>query len=387
MDLEPLQPVEGGVVDPSELVGRERETRALLRAIADGGAYIVGDRRMGKTSLLRKAKQQLEGAGHIVVYVSAETSQLATFTDSLLQAIRSEGRLGKRWAAWTKDFEGEVTLGIAGQGLRLKGSVKRGAAEPETDLLALCAEATRRSGAPSLVIMIDEIAQLAYFLAESDPSAGEEFLRTLRRVRQARQPNISVVLAGSVGLHHAVNDTTVLNDLPRVSVGPLADSDATLLARRLLLGVFGQDDPQLAAGLAGSCSGIPYYLHKVVGRLGLEHSEIPRINIEDLVFAHLDSNDWETDHYFRRIDKYYPGDAALVVYLLDTLAADGPTSVDDLHRLATSRFFQDPPDRQRVGEVLDKLRLDHYLAYLNSEYAFVTEFLLQAWIRMRRRLG
>ncbi len=387
MNLEPLQPVAGGVVDPAQLVGRERETTALLRAIADGGAYVVGDRRMGKTSLLRKAKDELEQVGHIVVYVSAETDSLTNFTDGLLQAIRSEARLGKRWASWTKDFEGEVTLGVAGQGLRLKGAVRNGAREPETDLFALCSEAVRRAGAPSLVIMIDEIAQLAYFLAESEPSSGAEFLRTLRRLRQGQQSNVSVVLAGSVGLHHAVDDTTVLNDLPRIPIGPLPDSDAVVLGRRLLLGVFGADDPRLAEELAVACSGIPFYLHRMIGTLGQQYVEIPDVDVDDLVTSALDSNAWETDHYFTRIAKYFPEDAALVVHLLDDIAGADSMTVDELQRSAVSTFFDEPPTRQLTGEVLDKLRLDHYLDYAHDEYSFATSFLQRAWLTMRKRLG
>lgn len=54
MRVEPLTPVAGGVVDPADLVGRDRELSRLIQSVSDGGGYVVGDRRMGKTSLLRK---------------------------------------------------------------------------------------------------------------------------------------------------------------------------------------------------------------------------------------------------------------------------------------------------------------------------------------------
>lgn len=385
MRVEPLTPVAGGVVDPADLVGRDRELSRLIQSVSDGGGYVVGDRRMGKTSLLRKAKATLEEAGHLVIYISAETDSLDTFTSTLLRAVRSEARLGRHWEKWTQHFEGQVRLGIAGQGLHLRGEIRRGRAEPETDLLTLCSRAAREAGAASLVLIIDEIAQLAFNLARSDPEAAAEFLRTLRRVRQSEN-RTAVVLAGSVGLHHAVPDGTALNDLPIIEVGPLPHDDATFLGRRLLLGVFGEEDETRAAKLAEATSGIPYYLNLLVQQLGTTHDELPDVNARAMVDEALDGNRWQTDHYYDRLAKYYPDDVPLAVELLDGLARDR-SSLDDLHQRMTSVFFEQPPSRARVGDVLDRLRLDHYVGYQGGEFTFATPFLAQAWLRMRWRLG
>jgi hypothetical protein len=50
----PIRTVPGGVIDPEHMVGRDAEVMAATRAVSGMGALVTGDRRVGKTSLLRK---------------------------------------------------------------------------------------------------------------------------------------------------------------------------------------------------------------------------------------------------------------------------------------------------------------------------------------------
>lgn len=83
--------------------------------------------------------------------------------------------------------------------------------------------------------MIDEIAVLARAIELGRAGGAVEFLRSLRRPRQELD-NVTVVLSGSVGLHHAVRDNAPINDLVKVRIGPLEPEDATFLARCLIRG-------------------------------------------------------------------------------------------------------------------------------------------------------
>ena len=98
----------GGVVDPDDLIGHSEELARLQRSIETGGAKLLGDRRMGKTSLLRLLEQTLREAGHLVVRVSAETDDPAASGRNLAEAMREAeccdrdvGALagGARWRA------------------------------------------------------------------------------------------------------------------------------------------------------------------------------------------------------------------------------------------------------------------------------------------------
>ncbi len=385
--IEPLLANAGGIVDPEDLVGRAAELTALLGHIANGGAYVVGDRRMGKTSLLRKAKHDLEAVGHMVVSVSAESSTLKEFADELLTAIRHQSRLANHVRRWSTELGGELSLSILGTGFRLTGKATRGTpAQVDDDLLALCADAVRRVGPGRLVIMIDEIAVLAEALHAQERGSAVPFLHSLRRARQT-YPDVSLVLSGSVGLHHSVPDLSVVNDLPEVFVGPLAEADGVLLARRLLAGAYDQNvaSSDIAEVIASECSNIAYYIQELVNRLSLGPPPAPR-RVRDTVDEALAANDWRTDHYFDRIPKYYGEQTDLVIESLDFLARTSEAlSLDEIHRDLAARMPGEPPDRRTVGELLRRMQRDHYLAVRPKGYAMATPFLRRVWRAVRER--
>lgn len=382
--IRPLEPNPGGVVDPDDLVDREAELDALLRHVAQGGAYIVGDRRMGKTSLIKKAVAQLREVGHTVVYVSAETGGLDTFTTTLLAEIRQQAQLGKGLARWEAQLSGEAGLKIAGTGLSLSGTLKRTHKPVETDLLRLCVEAIRARGPHRLVLFIDEIAVLANALQAREATGGMEFLRALRRSRQSID-GVSVVLAGSVGLHHAITDLSVINDLPEIAVGPLPHADGVLLARRLLLGSFATDSPELAESIARSCSDIPYYIQALVNRLRTVGLPTDAAGIEAAVEEALASDLWDTDHYYDRIARYYGPDEDLVVAAMDALADGSTMSLNALVADVTAANPLRRVERARWGEVLRRMQRDHYVVATPGGYHVASDLLARCWRAIRER--
>ena len=102
----------GGVVDPDDLIGRADELAQLQRAVETGGAKLLGDRRMGKTSLLRLLEQTLREAGHLVVRVSAETDDPVVFGRNLAEAMRASHVLGREWGRWQQEFGGELSINV-----------------------------------------------------------------------------------------------------------------------------------------------------------------------------------------------------------------------------------------------------------------------------------
>jgi hypothetical protein len=195
------------------------------------------------------------------------------------------------------------------------------------------------------------------------------------------------VLAGSVGLHHAVADRTVVNDLDQVLVGPLPPDDSLVLAERLLLGTRGSVDAPLAATIAQECGHIPFYIHRLVSWIERDHPDAVAADVSSLVDAALDGDTWETDHYYRRLTTYFDSEQPVVVEVLDHLAAAGSSNRDDLHRVLVNAFPDDAPSKERLGDLLDLLVRDHYLRFHDGDFGFASTFLRRAWRRLRRRLG
>lgn len=88
--LKPLSPNPGEMSDPDDLVGRERELARLHEAVTAGGAYVTGERRMGKTWLVKRLQEELVETV-TAIYVSAETSELDIFSDRLLRRCATTG--------------------------------------------------------------------------------------------------------------------------------------------------------------------------------------------------------------------------------------------------------------------------------------------------------
>lgn len=348
--MDPLYPNPGGAVDPDHFVGRALEVQRLLEALAHGGAHVTGERRMGKTSLLAKVAAQLEHDGVLVLRISAETSSIEKFQDNLLRELRDHRLLRHSLGKWEKEIGGDIRLAIGGSGIKLHGNAKKGP-EQEIDLIDLLCAAGNRAGS---VLMIDEITVLCQGLG---PQAALEFLRSLRAQRQGRRP-VPLVLSGSIGLHHAIPDTSPINDLWTIPVEQMSESDARELAERLLLGIEMDANTDLIDDILSNTSGIPYYIQGVVDRL----RDQPHETVHDIVAGAIQRNEWHTEHYVARLDEYFGTNASLARAMLDEFAKSYPNelTIDDLGRLLSTTA--DPiPSRDQLIHLVNNLEKDHYL--------------------------
>lgn len=348
--MDPLYPNPGGVVDPDHFVGRQAELQRLLEALSHGGAHVTGERRTGKTSLLAKVAAQLEREGLAVLRISAETSSIENFQDRLLRELREHRLLRQSLGRWEKEIDGTISLTVGSSGIKLHGKAKKGAAR-ELDLIDLLLSAGKRAGS---VLMIDEITVLCQGLG---PDAALEFLRNLRAQRQGRRP-VPLVLSGSIGLHHALTDTTPINDLWVIAVGQMSDADARELTERLLLGIEMDADGSVVEEILDKTSGIPYYIQAVVDRL----RDQPQRAVHDIIAGGIQQNDWHTEHYVTRLDEYFGTDAPLARAVLDELARSFPDALtlEDFGRILSTTI--DPlPSRDQLIELLSGLEKDHYL--------------------------
>lgn len=380
--VRPIEVNAGGIVPPDQLVGRESQIAQLIRLAAPpaDGAILLGDRRIGKTSLLRAIEQPLREAGHLVVRVSAETSSLAEFGAALARGLRAH----RSAANWGLDLEGdfEVNVGITKIALRTKG---HRAAPTEEDLFSACAQAARRQGEHVRVIfLLDEITVLATDLARRSPDEAREFLHSLRRARQ-EIPAVAMFLAGSIGLHHALPDKSEVNDLVELHVDVLAPEDATLLAEGLIVGAGlpVTDLPGVAAEMVAQTSGFPFYLHGLAQELAQRPGPIRPAEVRETFQAALDRDLWDASHYEARLDSYYGPAAPAVRALLDTIStAPGPMPVEAL--LEAGAVAPHGLTRDQLLDLLRRLEADHYLRRVGRSSEMANDLVARIWRHLRR---
>ncbi|MFL6161725.1 MAG: AAA family ATPase [Jatrophihabitantaceae bacterium] len=378
----PIAANTGGPVDPNDHIGHDDELEQALISTDSVGALLTGDRRMGKTSLLRKVESLL-CRDHVVLRVSAETGSIELFADRLLNTLRRTSTFAKELENW------HVSVDVGYHGFRLQRTptVKSQQASTTDDLFSWAA---KKAAPRKLIVIIDEITVLAQAVENTNPGGALELLRNLRRPRQELD-NVVVLLAGSVGLHHATSDFAPLNDLRKVRVGALELPAGKYLARCLLLGegVPASDERAVAEAIYREADGIAYYIHNLVAS-ARRHGGVlqPQTVAELRQQALVDPDDpWDLRHYDRRIDDYYGERSALVRHVLDIFAtASAPLTVTDLaaHLLAVEMSRR--PSRDELLLLLEQLEADHYLLRSGDTDTIASTIIRDAW-RSIRRLG
>ncbi|MHA3019571.1 ATP-binding protein [Mycobacterium sp. BMJ-28] len=368
--------VVGGVVPPENVVGRVREQQEILASLPDGGAALVGDRRHGKTSLARLVAHTARQNGLTVVSVSAERQSYAEFISALA------GELGRLDTTLRQEVERwKIAFGT--------GPVRFERARAEAALDDLLQRAVGRTHGGPLVLFIDEVTVLARNLEREKAGGGDGFLHLLRRLRQDHSGRLATVLSGSIGFHHVSGEAlSSVNDIRKVTVGPIRHDHATYLAECLLLGarVSATDPHSVAAAIARSAENVPYYIQHLVAaaaRLG-ESVRAERIPLL-LNAAITDPHDpWDLRHYRDRLRNYYGEDAPAIAGLLDIYAhAPEPLGVDAVLHLLRSEGSV-VRERDHLVSFIERLEQDHYLRRNGDDDAFASGLVQRAWRAMRR---
>jgi hypothetical protein len=374
----PMSVTVGGVIAPDHLVGRQTELEQIHNAIiAANGAVLVGDRRMGKTSILRTVEKVLTEAGHRIISVSAETLEPATFASRLDDKLRPATWLTRERQRW--DLGIEVTR----FGVKIRRTTEQGDTQEE-DLFAWAAN---KAAPGRLIVIIDELTVLLGGMTDS-PGDAAEFMHSLRRARQEHS-NLTLILAGSIGLHHVVpqgHGTT--NDLTGIVVDRLGECDAYHLARCLIAGneIVTDDEQALAWELTRVTDAIPYYIQFLVQQMP-HGRQIGPAEVDPLLQAVIDNtlDPLDFGHYLSRLEIYYEADAELAKRCLDHYATGGPLGIDDVMRRIASDDIELRPSRGDLVEMVKRFERDHYLRRLpNNTNEFASSVLRRGWRSVRR---
>jgi hypothetical protein len=373
--------VVGGIVPPEDVVGRVREAGEVLASLPAAGAVLVGDRRHGKTSLSRLVQRLAADRGAVVVAVSAERASYADFVAALTSEL---ARLDPGWAQELARIRVSVTAGP----VRVERDVRAATAFDE-----LLNRAIRRTDGRLLALFIDEVSILARNLEREQVGSGDAFLHLLRRLRQENQGSLATVLSGSIGFHHVSGDApSTVNDITKITVGPIRFDHATYLAECLLMGsgTPTTDRHAVAAAIASAAENVPYYIQHLVAAARKSAQTTGAAAVPELIGQLVDDavddpyDPWDLRHYRDRLTHYYGDDAPAIAKLLDVYAhADGPLTVDTvLARLRSEGSTI--ADRDALVEFIERLVLDHYLIRTADADRFSSALIQRAWKSMRR---
>ncbi len=374
--MHPIRPQPGSSLDPVNIVGRRDVTRRARRALLDDNNICVNDpRRMGKTVWLDLfCSAPGEGLEAVKIdYEGVRTTEV--FLTRTVEGLRAHRTLpGKAKAKLQALFE-NAELG-AGP-VTIKAGVSTRTAIDLLDETVRSVDAHLADDV-MLVIAMDEVPlAIANITEDEGAAAAHLLLQTLRSLRRTGS-SLRWIVCGSIGFHHVLRrcgaTEGVINDLVNLPLGPLQPDEAHELAQRLLLGVDRRANEPTAAVLVEICGAIPFLIHALAHHL--EDAGTGPVEANDVTTAFGEFMDDRDDsravtHLVTRLDPLYGDDAAAAEAILDRVALDEATRVDDLDADAS---------------LLDDLIDDHYLIERDRVLRWRYDVLRKIWMH-RRRLG
>jgi hypothetical protein len=392
----------GGEIAPADVIGRDALVRRIWSTLANQSVQVIAERRMGKTTVIKKMRHDAP-AGHHFVFRDVEgLSSPLEFAEAVAKDLLAL-QPAKTWA---KSTFASVYAHLAGA--EIAGVVKFPAAlAPHWKelLQASVASALEAHPGATFVFAWDELPYMLDKVRRTSTEADAmEILDTLRGLRQTHS-HCRMVFSGSIGLHHVLtglrdagHTSAPVNDMRTIEVGELDEPDALALATALFQGegLTGPDPADAARALCEAVDRVPYYIHHVVADLRDREWSAARADVERAVHhALVDAHDpWNLMHYRQRVDTYYAApQVPVVLAVLDVLEREPLTFTEVANRVRSTRFPNPTPfttsilegEDEPLRSLLDLLARDHYLRRDPDTRCYTYRFsLIQRWWRLHR---
>jgi hypothetical protein len=381
----------GGLLDPEDVVGRDSLIKHLWGVLERQSVLLTAERRMGKTSVIRKMEAE-RAPGTLPVFQELEDVHTPLeFAEKVWRGI--DGHLST--IARTTTRARRLLSSIPGA--EVGGVIKfpsDASSQWKPLLKEMMADVVEHQQA-RVIFFWDEIP---FMLDNIRKRVGEpvamEVLDTLRALRQTHR-SLRMVFTGSIGLHHVLSGlrraghgNAPINDMAVVTVPPFSPEDAQELALALIEGeqLLCREPHVLAREIALAVDCIPFYIHQVVYQMKERgRSDIPCVG-EVVLSSLVEPQDpWQLRYFRERIQVHWTQEMQpLALAILDGLAAaDGPLTWDEVfHNQAA---YVAASDRERTRDALTLLQRDHYIVQdADGRYRFTLPLIRRSW---RMQLG
>jgi hypothetical protein len=384
----------GGALTPAEVVGRDDFIAAVWRTLERQSVLLTAERRMGKTSILRKMQAEPPLGMHPIKRSLQGIASPEEFTRSLIADTERAlpGLLKRSLGAWLKKA-GVKKIGVSALSVEFEPTSD----QTWKDVISETLTVIDRDTDVSVVLLWDELPHMVASIRDNrGPLVARELLDLLRGVRETCS-TLRMVLSGSLGLHHVVDDLrshggmwVPTHDMLGIDLPPLSEDDATYLAHALLHNeqVRCDDLDGVACTISQEVDCAPYYIHHTVhqlqsrqraGQCGAIDSALVRMTVEETLNDPLDP--WQLQHYIDRVSSYYKDDASCVKAMLDVVAkARQPPTIELVHEQIGA--YLKPPSLERMRELLGLVCKDHYLR-ATPAYTFRLSLVRRAWLARR----
>jgi len=371
--------------------------RAALKAklLAGASLLMLAPRRIGKTWLLRKIRDDMAGEGWLCIKVNVEGKRSEDeFLHELCGEIEKTQDVKSRlFTHLTQRFKQACRDGT-GSLQDIIGTIN--ARDLLEELIIALAKEKQHT-----LILIDEIALYVLERAKQDPGATFSLLHHLRKLQQD-YPTVQWFLTGSVGLDvvaRRYNMAGALLDYDSVGLEPFTADQARHYITHLQHDVRSVASFEFAVGafehLVNELGWLsPYYLRQIAcliqpATVAVLDESKPSAGIDDVKRAigrMLDPNHrmhfsaWE-EHIVKNFE---PSDTALLRVILDVLCEgkDGERE-DTIQARLTQEGYE--PAYRKMKDLLINLQVDGFILLDRDRWAFRSGLLRRYWLEYMKQ--
>jgi AAA+ ATPase superfamily predicted ATPase len=394
-----MKPNPGGIITGTAIVDRDHEIDRIWNALEDKSVVLTSERRVGKTSVLRKMLDNpkdnwvpilywVEGKHHPIEFVEG-------LYDILLKNGVVEDKLHQLKKLYTKFIGGEQI-----------GSWKLPQIKENWKTLLESTIETLVDTDQKVLLMFDELPlMLSNFIKSQDcgPQIGMEFLDTLREIRNKYEAtkNVAFVFCGSIGISLVIKDlkrnhgynSDPINNMKIITLSGMDDDGARLLCDKLSEGeqyrIDGKD--KLFDYLCKNVDNLPFYIQHIFAYISESgKKEIIKEVIDEAIDYLLNDprDEGFFSHYVDRIKTYYSGQIKeLALTLLDKASKKtGYWKENEIIKMLMDDDDLDV-DVETIRETLSLLWSDHYFVreIINQERSYQFKYtILKKWWKVNR---
>ena len=384
----------GRWVSGSDFFDREAELQVLKTRVCDGNhVLLTGQRRMGKTSIVRELGRQLEADGWIFLFTDVEGATCPE--DAIAEIARSAHpvrTISERFATTMKRWltESVEEISAADFSVKIRAGLDAGSWRRHGEQLLRACTAQDKP----VLLVIDELPIFLKRMLRDDDGARrvDEFLSWLRaEIQRIGDRSLVLIVSGSIGLGPLVKRLGIpdrINHLDPFRLGPW-DRDTSVKCFERLAASYGLgvEDGVASTVYEGLGVGIPHHVQSFFARLRdfATMQERDRVTVEDVdvvyrteLLGPAGQNDLV--HYETRLKDGLddPGYSIAMQILAEasTQQVFAPAARRRLERLYSS-VVDDVPGR--IADVLDVLIHDGYVEAGDDGYCFPSRLLKDWW--------
>lgn len=382
----------GAPVEGADFFDRERELLRLWHHLEGDHVLLLAPRRIGKTSLMLRLRDQASEKGFHPSYVTVEAVQNEIgFVEKLYKAALSSEPAKHRIARLR-----DGPLGRFFKRVKKAGPIELGddASAHWTQLGEALGRTLGESG-ERLLFLVDEVPVFILQLLQQDPSGARarSFLHWFRELRNdpARGSNVRWLVAGSIGLDtvarrlrlsKTINDFYVFNELGAFS-GEVANSFLDQLAATYLLPLSAEVKERIFERVGWL---IPYHLQLLFSALrdcSGDNQATPTVGMVDMVYEKVLSKRPNFDHWEERLhEEMGSPDDRQAIDLLNAIAVDkGGTPLSTLQAVLSRHIADQERRQEQLTYLLDVLAGDGYVVAERDRYRFLSPLLRDYWAR------